>query len=47
VSTVDGIHEVVDGFVDTQGGIDILVNNAIFPDQARPCSRRTKRTGIA
>ena len=36
VSTVDGIHEVVDGFVDTQGGIDILVNNAIFPDQARP-----------
>ena len=36
VSTVDGIHEVVDGFVDTQDGIDILVNNAIFPDQARP-----------
>ncbi len=36
VSTVSGIHAVVDGFVVAQGGIDILVNNAIFPDQARP-----------
>ena len=36
VSTVSGIHAVVDGFVVAQGGIDILVNNAIFPDQSRP-----------
>jgi NAD(P)-dependent dehydrogenase (short-subunit alcohol dehydrogenase family) len=36
VSQVDGIESVVDGFVKTQGGIDILVNNAIFPDQSRP-----------
>ena len=35
VSTVDGIHAVLDAFVESHGGIDILVNNAIIPDQDR------------
>lgn len=36
VSKLDGIESVIEGFVEAHGGIDILVNNAIMPDQARP-----------
>jgi NAD(P)-dependent dehydrogenase (short-subunit alcohol dehydrogenase family) len=36
VSSIKGINAVIDSFVQSQGGIDILVNNAIFPDQSRP-----------
>ncbi|MBT4126540.1 MAG: SDR family oxidoreductase [Chloroflexi bacterium] len=36
VSTVAGINSVIDSFLETHGQIDILVNNAIFPDQSRP-----------
>ena len=36
VSSVGGIVALVDEFVERQGGIDIIVNNAIFPDQVRP-----------
>ena len=36
VSTVAGINSVIDSFLEEHGRIDILVNNAIFPDQARP-----------
>lgn len=36
VSDLEGIRQVVDAFVAAHGGIDVLVNNAIFPDQARP-----------
>lgn len=36
VSQLAGIETVIEGFVETHGGIDILVNNAIMPDQARP-----------
>ena len=36
MSTVDGIHTVIDAFVESHGGIDILVNNAIIPDQSLP-----------
>lgn len=36
VSTINGINAVFDSFMDTHGQIDILVNNAIFPDQQRP-----------
>jgi NAD(P)-dependent dehydrogenase (short-subunit alcohol dehydrogenase family) len=36
VSTVAGINSVIDSFLAEHGQIDILVNNAIFPDQARP-----------
>ncbi len=35
VSDIPGIQAVIDDFVDAHGGIDILVNNAIFPDQSR------------
>ena len=36
VSTVAGINAVIDSFLEEHGQIDILVNNAIFPDQSRP-----------
>ena len=36
VSNPNGIQRVIDGFVSAHGGIDILVNNAIMPDQSRP-----------
>jgi NAD(P)-dependent dehydrogenase (short-subunit alcohol dehydrogenase family) len=36
VSHCAGIFEVIDAFVEIHGGIDILVNNAIMPDQSRP-----------
>lgn len=36
VSTVAGINAVIDSFLGEHGQIDILVNNAIFPGQARP-----------
>lgn len=36
VSTIDGINAVIDSFIAEHGRIDILVNNAIFPDQSRP-----------
>jgi len=36
VSTVAGINSVIDSFIAEHGRIDILINNAIFPDQARP-----------
>ncbi len=36
VSTVAGINAVIDSFLEEHGRIDILVNNAIFPDQSRP-----------
>lgn len=36
VSHLAGIDAVIQSFVDVHGGIDILVNNAIFPDQSRP-----------
>jgi NAD(P)-dependent dehydrogenase (short-subunit alcohol dehydrogenase family) len=36
VSSVDGVNAVIDSFVNSHGGIDILINNAIFPDQSRP-----------
>lgn len=36
VSTVAGINSVIDSFLEAHGRIDILVNNAIFPDQSRP-----------
>lgn len=36
VSSVAGVNAVIDGFESEHGGIDILVNNAIFPDQSRP-----------
>ena len=36
VSTVPGINAVIDRFLAEHGRIDILVNNAIFPDQSRP-----------
>ena len=35
VSTVAGINAVIDSFLEQHGRIDILVNNAIFPDQSR------------
>lgn len=36
VSSVAGVNGVIDAFEKEHGGIDILVNNAIFPDQSRP-----------
>ena len=36
VSSVSGINVVIDSFLEEHGQIDILVNNAIFPDQSRP-----------
>jgi NAD(P)-dependent dehydrogenase (short-subunit alcohol dehydrogenase family) len=36
VSTVAGVNAVIDSFEKAHGGIDIIVNNAIFPDQSRP-----------
>ena len=36
VSTIEGFNSVIDSFLESQGQIDILVNNAIFPDQQRP-----------
>ena len=36
VSTVAGINSVIDSFLAEHDQIDILVNNAIFPDQSRP-----------
>ncbi len=36
VSSVAGINAVIDSFLEEHGQIDILVNNAIFPDQPRP-----------
>ncbi len=36
VSSVAGINAVIDSFLEEHGQIDILVNNAIFPDQSRP-----------
>jgi glucose 1-dehydrogenase len=36
VSSVPGINAVIDSFLEAHGQIDILVNNAIFPDQSRP-----------
>ncbi len=36
VSSVGGINGVIDSFLSEHGGIDIIINNAIFPDQSRP-----------
>lgn len=36
VSSIKGVNAVIDSFVAEHGGIDILVNNAIFRDQSRP-----------
>ncbi len=36
VSSIAGVNAVIDAFEKEHGGIDILVNNAIFPDQSRP-----------
>lgn len=36
VSSVAGINTVIDSFLESHGCIDILINNAIFPDQSRP-----------
>ncbi len=36
VSSVAGVNAVIESFEKEHGGIDILVNNAIFPDQSRP-----------
>ena len=36
VSTISGFNSVMDSFLESHGKIDILVNNAIFPDQSRP-----------
>ncbi|MBN4064621.1 SDR family oxidoreductase [Dehalococcoides mccartyi] len=36
VSTITGFNAVIDSFLAEHGRIDILVNNAIFPDQQRP-----------
>ncbi|MBI4219865.1 MAG: SDR family oxidoreductase [Chloroflexi bacterium] len=36
VSKIQDINRVVEEFVKAHGGIDILINNAIFPDQSRP-----------
>ena len=46
VSTINGINAVFDSFMDTHGQIDILVNNAIFPDQQRPFLRLMRFIGI-
>ena len=35
VSNIEGINSVFDSFMEKHGQIDILVNNAIFPDQQR------------
>ncbi len=35
VSKIPEVNRVIDDFVRQHGGIDILVNNAIFPDQSR------------
>ncbi len=36
VSSIEGINSVFDSFMEKHNQIDILVNNAIFPDQQRP-----------
>lgn len=36
VSTVHGIQNLIDDFVDFHSGIDIFVNNAIFSGQSKP-----------
>ena len=36
VSKLPEINRVIDDFVKAHGGIDILINNAIFPDQSKP-----------
>ncbi|MEX0761505.1 MAG: SDR family oxidoreductase [Dehalococcoidia bacterium] len=36
VSSVAGVNSLIDAFVAEHGRIDVLVNNAIFPDQSRP-----------
>jgi len=36
VSTIPGINSVIDSFLESHGRIDVLINNAIFPDQQRP-----------
>lgn len=36
VSSVAGVNAVIDSFLEAHGQVDILVNNAIFPDQPRP-----------
>ena len=36
VSKIDDINSVFDSFLDSHKKIDVLINNAIFPDQQRP-----------
>ena len=36
VSSITGINEVFDSFLKAHAQIDILINNAIFPDQQKP-----------
>jgi len=36
VSKLPEINRMVEDFVRQHGGIDVLINNAIFPDQSRP-----------
>jgi NAD(P)-dependent dehydrogenase (short-subunit alcohol dehydrogenase family) len=36
VSKIKDINSVFDSFMESHGQIDILINNAIFPDQQRP-----------
>ncbi len=35
VSKIDDINSVFDSFIDSHNKIDVLINNAIFPDQQR------------
>ena len=36
VSKIKDINSVFDSFMESHGQIDILINNAIFPDQQKP-----------
>ena len=36
VSKIEDINSVFDSFMESHGQIDILINNAIFPDQQKP-----------
>ena len=46
VSKLDEISSVFDSFLESHKKIDVLINNAIFPDQQRPFFETDENIGI-